>query len=254
MQLYRLLRKVVRILRRKGASHLIRRFFHYIVRKTATSFLAYGYYKAFRSGTFTFRGRDYNYFFHMYNTTWRNERAVEIPIVWETVKGYRGKHVLEVGNVLSHYFPVEHEILDKYEKAPGVINLDVTDFSPSKKYDLIVSISTLEHVGLYEKPWKQGKILQVLKNLERCSTLRGCILITLPFGYNQEVDKLLEEGKIRFTEQYYLKRISPSNRWIEVRCDNVRDIKYDTTYPTANAIVIGIIEKQYRRSTPLNSL
>jgi hypothetical protein len=38
-------------------------------------------------------------------------------------------------------------VLDKYEQAPGVINEDVVSFSPPQKYDLIVSVSTLEHVG-----------------------------------------------------------------------------------------------------------
>ena len=57
------------------------------------------------------------------------------------------KNIFEVGSVLSHYFPINHDVLDKYEKGHGVINQDVVDFKPHNKYDLIVSISTLEHVG-----------------------------------------------------------------------------------------------------------
>jgi len=49
--------------------------------------------------------------------------------------------------VLSHYFAVKHDIVDKYEIAPSVVNEDLVNFKPGKKYDLIVSISTLEHVG-----------------------------------------------------------------------------------------------------------
>jgi hypothetical protein len=48
------------------------------------------------------------------------------------VNKYVGRNVLEVGNVLSHYFPVHHDVLDKYEKAKGVINEDVVEFSPAK--------------------------------------------------------------------------------------------------------------------------
>ena len=33
------------------------------------------------AGTFVFAGHVYRYFRHPYNATWRNERAVEIPIV-----------------------------------------------------------------------------------------------------------------------------------------------------------------------------
>jgi hypothetical protein len=63
------------------------------------------------------------------------------------VKRYKERNILEIGNVLSHYFPVNHDIVDKYEKADGVINQDVVHFYSPKKYDLIVSVSTLEHVG-----------------------------------------------------------------------------------------------------------
>ena len=40
-----------------------------------------------------------------------------------------------------------HDVLDKYEKGNNVINDDVVSFSTEVKYDLIVSVSTLEHVG-----------------------------------------------------------------------------------------------------------
>jgi cyclopropane fatty-acyl-phospholipid synthase-like methyltransferase len=33
-----------------------------------------------------------------------------------------------------------------------MINEGVVDFHPSKRYDIIVSISTFEHIGLDEKP------------------------------------------------------------------------------------------------------
>ena len=44
--------------------------------------------------------------------------------------------LLEIGNVLSHYFKWDHDVVDKYEKVEGVINEDVVDFRPSKKYDI----------------------------------------------------------------------------------------------------------------------
>lgn len=191
-----------------------------------------------------FRGDHYNYFCHMYNTTWRNERAVEVPIVWGIVKKHEGKRILEVGNVFSHYFPVQHTVLDKYEKAPNVINLDVVDFRPAEKYDLIVSVSTLEHVGWDEKPREPRKILRALENLKSCCASGGQIVVTLPLGYNRELDKLVEEGGIRFTERYCLKRISRDNRWVEVEYNEVRHTKYNAPFPLANAVIIGIIKKK----------
>ena len=143
--------------------------------------------------------------------------------------------------MLSHYFPVQHLVLDKYEKAPGVTNLDVVDFHPTEKYDLIVSISTMEHVGRDEEPREPSKILDALENLKRCSAPGGQIVVTLPLGYNREMDKLLENGKVRFTERCCLKRISRDNRWIEGGYDEVRHAKYNAPFPQANVIIIGIV-------------
>jgi len=207
----------------------------------------YYYYKIFiikrKIPKFTFQEDTYSYFFHNYNTTWKNERAIEIPIIWKIVKECRGKKILEVGNVLSHYFPVNHDILDKYEKVDGIINQDVVDFQPSKKYDLIISISTLEHVGWDEKPKEPMKILHAIENLKRCLAPGGKIVVTLPLGYNFEMDKLLQKGKIKFTKQYCLKRISKDNKWIKVDWKDIQSSKYDDPFPNANGLVIGIIEK-----------
>ena len=88
-----------------------------------------------------------------------NERSIEVPIVMEIVNQNKGKRILEIGNVLSNYYKVSHDIVDKYEKAPNVINQDVVDFKTNEKYDLIVSISTLEHVGWDEEPRDDKKNL-----------------------------------------------------------------------------------------------
>jgi hypothetical protein len=220
---------------------------HYLYRKIYWKmkplFLQCYYSIKLGTRTFKFRGHAYNYFCHRYNTTWKNERAVEVPIVWEVVKNCRGK-VLEVGNVLSHYYPVTHIIVDKYEKAKGVINQDVVDFCPHKPYDLIVSISTLEHVGWDEKPCEPRKILRALENLKsNCLASGGKMVITMPLGSNSELDELLNEGKINLGKQCYLKRVSKNNEWAEVGWNDVRNVKYNTPFPYANAIVISIFQK-----------
>jgi hypothetical protein len=46
------------------------------------SYLRYNYYRLFdNSKTFKFQKDTYRYFNHWFNTTWNNERAIEIPIV-----------------------------------------------------------------------------------------------------------------------------------------------------------------------------
>jgi hypothetical protein len=54
-----------------------------------------------RPGSFTFAGREYRYFEHPYNETWRNGRAVELPIVLGALDERPGARVLELGNVLA---------------------------------------------------------------------------------------------------------------------------------------------------------
>ncbi len=218
-------------------------------------------YKTFKSSAnFNFQGNTYSYFYHEYGHTWRSERVVEIPIIWDCIDKNHEKSILEVGNVLSNYFPVKHifldkyDILDKYEKAEGIINQDVVDFKPSKKYDLIVSISTLEHVGYDEQRYDEQRIgwyenlpdsmtiIHIIDNLKKALAPRGKIIVTVPIGYNIEMDRSWKAGMLPLTEQYYLKRISSDNRWIEVKRNDVIETKYGIPYPYANGIAILCIE------------
>lgn len=203
------------------------------------------FYKKFKSTrTFKFQGERYNYFYHKYSITWNNERCVEIPIIWKIVKHYKGKNVLEIGNVLSHYFQINHDIVDKYEIYNGVINQDVVDFKPNKKYDLIISISTLEHVGWDENPRKPLKVLKAIENLKSLLNLNGKLIITLPIGHNLVLDKLITRNKLKFSKCFYLRRKSKNNRWKEINLDKVLNVKYGTfTRYSATGLVFGVIEK-----------
>lgn len=191
---------------------------------------------------FTFNHKRYYYSLSRYNYTWKNERSVEIPIIYKLLENNKNKDVLEVGNVLSHYYLTSHDVLDKYEKASGVINEDVVDYSPSKKYDLIVSISTLEHVGWEEKPQEPQKIIPAIKKLKSLLKENGQLIITLPLGYsNPFLNKAIQDQTLGFDDTYYLKRISHSNKWKQVEFADVKNSKYNSPFPNANAILVGII-------------
>jgi SAM-dependent methyltransferase len=166
-----------------------------------------------------------------------------VPIIWKMVEENREGRVLEVGNVLAHYFLVSHDVLDKYEGNEGVINQDVADFQTSKKYDLIVSISTLEHVGWDEFPRAPQKILCAIDNLKSILTPGGKIAVTIPLGYNPVLDGLLSNGKTPFTRQFFMKRVSRDNQWEEADWTDVADSKYNF-YISSNGLLIGIIEGQ----------
>jgi hypothetical protein len=193
-----------------------------------------------RHNTVLVQGKTYRYFDTV--KTWYNERAIEIPIVMEMVRKYQCTNILEIGNVLSNHVGFEHDILDKYEIAKGIVNEDVVDFRPEKRYDLIVSISTLEHVGWDEKPRDNMKIPRAIENMKTLITSRGgMIIITIPLGYNSALDKLLKYGIIRFSKQYHLVRISKGNEWKEASWEDVQVAKYNTPLPFANGLLIGII-------------
>lgn len=189
-----------------------------------------------RPKTFYFQKKTYQYFYHPYNHTWMNERAIEIPIVYDKIKSFKGE-ILEVGNVLSNYFSVNHDILDKYDNTSGIINEDVATFKSKKKYDLIISISTLEHVGWEDGVKDPKKILNSIKNLKKHLTKKGKIIATVPLGYNPHLDKLLESGI--FDECYFLKR-KMLNRWQEVIYENIKGIGYIRDM-CANALAIIVI-------------
>lgn len=169
-----------------------------------------------------------------------SERAVELPLIWHIVQQFDGQRILEIGNVLSHYFPTHHDVVDKYERAPGVINEDVVEYSPLEKYDLIVSISTLEHVGWDEASRDADKIPLALARLLDLLKPTGTLITTVPLGYNPYLDEHIRNGTIRFDRQHYLKRVSADNRWREVAWEEVDGAAYGRPYFYANALVIGI--------------
>jgi len=138
----------------------------------------------------------------------------------------------------------------------GVINEDVVDFNPLKRYDVIISIFTLSSVGWYEdieacrtgtgSPWVSpqdpNKVLCAINNLKTLLAPGGQIVVVDDLGYNPAMDKLLKSGKLRFDKHYYLKRIS-GYRWKEVDGLDLNEVKYDKSIPSANEVLIGVINK-----------
>src|SRR5437660_5287962 len=64
---------------------------------------------------FSLGGQEYPYCLAAYNYAWKNERTVEVPIAARVLEAHKGKRILEVGNVLPHYLPTSHIVIDKYE-------------------------------------------------------------------------------------------------------------------------------------------
>jgi SAM-dependent methyltransferase len=193
-----------------------------------------------RPGTFTFAGAEYRYFVHAYNETWRNERAVELPIVLRALDEHEGARVLEIGNVLAHYGCGGHDVVDKYESAPGVRSVDVVELHAPRPYDLVVTISTLEHVGFDEDVRDPDKPRLAVERMAAVLAPGGTLLVTVPLGYNDALDRDLRQGRIAFDELRFLKRISSDNRWLEVPASEVEGIAYGAPYGWANGLAVGI--------------
>jgi hypothetical protein len=225
----------------KGFRAVIFRYLFYFPIITPLRYLAGLFLIYLRSSkTFVFCGKDYQYFYSFRGKTFLHERAVEIPIALEKIRSYEGHRILEVGNVLAQHGSPPHDIVDKYEKAPGVMNEDVVDFTPREPYDLIISISTLEHVGWDEVPMDSDKIPRAFDNLVRCLSAGGELFVTFPLGFSVFMDDAFKNKTIRFTETFYLRRVSRLNEWRQVAWEEVHEACYGAPYPYANGLVVGI--------------
>lgn len=174
------------------------------------------------------------------NRTWDNERAVEIPVVWSALQRHgRSEGVLEVGNVLGHYFEIAHPVLDKYEHDPGVTwNEDVVTFKPPFAPELILSISTLEHVGHSEQPRDPAKFRQAVEAVAGWLAPGGRLLFTVPLGYNPAVREYLDAPHAERSAVRCLRRTTLDNLWVQADYAEVCDLRYDRPFRCANAIAI----------------
>jgi|SRR5665213_22877 len=165
--------------------------------------------KNFGARTFELAGVKHDYEIHPFILD--NERAVEIGLARSFLRNRAGD-TLEVGNVLSTYLNFPHDVVDKYEQGPGVLNEDIVTYSPAKKYDTIVTLSTLEHVGWDEQPKDPAKLATAIKQLKSLLKPGGAMLVTMPLGYNPNVDQMIREHRLDLSELRFLKRISASNQ------------------------------------------
>lgn len=197
-----------------------------------------------RGEQFRFRGKEYPYFFCAYNSTWRNERVVEIPVLEDFLRGVPEEEILEIGNVTWHYWPTRtHKVVDRYEKGVGVDNMDVVDIPDTVKYRRIVAISTIEHVGFDEVPRDPKKIAQALRVLSGLLVPGGEALITIPIGYNPLLDADLHSGAVSFDEMAFLRRRESGWGWREAKGDECWDVPYTKRTQAGNALVVGFLRR-----------
>lgn len=202
-------------------------------------FAEFYYFKLVKRQSFTVGGVRYPHFYHLYNTTFRKERAIELALATDFVEKLRGKRVLELGNVLRHYGTFHHDVVDKYERYDGVINEDIVDYRSSKLYDGIVSVSTIEHIGWDEEPKDPEKPRLAIEALRGLLAPGGSMLIIMPLGYNPSVDALVASSDFEADEVHFLKRVNAGNDWVETAHAEVAKSRYGAPYPNANALWVA---------------
>lgn len=201
------------------------------------------YVEKFRDSTFKFNGIEYKYFIDRYSCTWSNERAVEVPIFTKILgKALKSnKRTLEIGRVLDHYLENDGkwDVLDKYEKSEGVIIEDILDYIPADKYDLVISISTMEHVGFDEENGDSQKVVSAIDNiLNNIVSHNGNFVFSVPLGFNSFLDDKIYSGMLPTQNIKYLKR-DGRMRWHESDLKEVKGSVYgDPHYVSANAVAV----------------
>jgi len=188
---------------------------------------------------FTYKGKKYPYHPNL-NTA----RAVELPLAAEVMERFKGKRILEVGNVLSNHFEgMTHVVVDKYQ---GPIKEDIVNYTASP-YDLVISISTIEHIGVDEHRYagypieaEPTKALKALGAMGGLVAREGELFCTWPMSYNLNLDAwTLARSRSLFDDISFMKRVSRSNRWEEAGWEDAYEAKYNQPFPRGNVIVIA---------------
>lgn len=195
---------------------------------------------------FKFDEKTYTYAIHPYNVTWVSERAVEVPIILDYIYSAlaKNKRILEVGNVMAHYKldDTEWKIVDKYEKGKNVVNADIVDFVDSTKYDLIFSVSTMEHVGFDEEDIDDTKVAKALNHVQKTLLEKnGLFIFTVPIGYNKSLDQQLFNNSLKNVSKIiYLKRLKKL-KWVQTNKSEVKSCVYGSPYAGGNALAVVFV-------------
>jgi hypothetical protein len=160
--------------------------------------------------TFQFLGWELTYFRHVYNRASQNMRTVEVPIARQFIANAgRAARILEVGNVLSHYGPISWPVVDLRETGLRIVTTDVMTWRPTRKLDLIVSISTLEHIG-FGQYRSRGSVIDpaaVIARLRGWLDRDGALVATVPTRYNPAWDAHLRAGTLGADRLHAMRQI-----------------------------------------------
>lgn len=192
---------------------------------------------------FQFNKLTYSYYFHRFNAGWPpercTERIVELSVADRWLANGETEDLVEIGAVTPYYWPGRiSRVVDPADSHPAVterkslFDMDLTGKS-------VLSISTIEHVGLSQYGTdEQESTHDAINALKKISREASEFLITIPVGYNPTLDKYLfsdiEEDDQ--TQRYFLVR-DGNYQWHEVLDKNQASIPYGGP-DWANSLVV----------------
>jgi len=71
----------------------------------------------------------------------------------------------------------------------------------------------------------------------------GLLVVTMPIGYRGPLDDKIFSSRFGFSSISFLKRVSLSNRWVEVSDREARNIRFGSPFPKANGLFVGVYQK-----------
>lgn len=173
------------------------------------------------------------------------ERRVEIPVGLRMLERTpAGARILEVGRVLHRWSARPRDVVDRYERGPGVLNQDILEFQPDVPYGAIVSVSTLEHVGFDEPDRDLGKFERAVNHLlEACLARDGRLLVTLPLDHHPRVDEFILGGHGGVGELHCMERVSAFNEWRETGPKDALEAARRHRFPGAGGVAFWSVDR-----------
>lgn len=197
------------------------------------------------------------------------ETYFNVPIKFDTNQDWTmNERIVEWAFVLSHFGDINHpkKILD-FGCSRGwlplalsslgnkVVGVDFRDFPfdaigfdfqkrnildiKENKFDYIISLSTLEHVGLgaYNEDYDEDALHKVVQKINQLLEKDGLFILTLPVGKSsidcfmrsfspEEIKELLVNKNFKLYSEYYFKR-TENKYWSSCSSDEISGISND---------------------------
>jgi len=172
-----------------------------------------------------------------------SERAIEIPLAIDFLSNYAQQDpITELGCVLPYYILKRgsHNVYDLTDKHPQCTRCDLRTLNDNDLKGVVVSISTLEHLGLAEYGIEKGSTDEGVALLKRILADARKYFITVPIGYNKTLDDFIL-GSCDLGECYVARTRNNPEEWeVVAKTALTNEMKKFGTYLKANTICVFI--------------